>query len=114
MAAAMTKIAAVRKALRVLGKNAMPIQIQDYVKTLGVEMSTAHVSNYKTYLLKGKKGKKKGRKKGASEVAATMAPAPVKAKEAGTLSIADIEAVKDLVGKVGQENLKNLVGLLGG
>jgi hypothetical protein len=110
-----SKIDAVRSALKELGNDAMPGKIQDFVKEkFGLEMSTGHVSNYKSHLLK-KKGKR-GRKKKVVDAAPTaMAAAPVKAAAPVRVSVSltDIAAVKELVGRVGEDNLKNLIGLLG-
>jgi len=110
-AATISKMGAVRAALKELGKDAMPVKIQEYVKkTYGMEMSTAHVSNYKTYILK-KKGKKAKRTKATASD--SSAPAPAKASKGTAVSIQDVETVKELVGRVGEKNLKSLVDLVG-
>ena len=108
-----SKVDAVRKALEELGKKAKPGAIQEYVKEkFGLEMSMSHVSNCKTVL------RKKRRKKNAAEPAPDTAVAPVKTAPArasgAAVSLTDIAAVKDLVGRVGEENLKSLIGVLGG
>jgi hypothetical protein len=117
--ASISKIDAVRRAIKELGKKeAMPGAIQQFVKEkFGLEMSIAHVSNYKSLLLnKKKKGKKA---EVAASVESTPATAVAPAKPAGaasngsTVSLHDLEAVKDLVGRVGEDNLKSLIGLLG-
>jgi hypothetical protein len=112
-----SKIDAVRKALEELGKKAKPGAIQEFVKEkFGLEMSMSHVSNCKTHL------RKKKRKKAAAAVdvesaSAPTAVAPVKAASApargGSVSMGDIAAVKELVGRVGEDKLKSLIGLLG-
>jgi len=102
-----SKIAAVREALKALGKGAMPAKIQEYVEQKhGLKMSTLHVSNYKT-LLRRKKGKRKAK----AEVADAV-PAAEK-KPVTAVSIDDLETVKALVGRVGEKNLKSLVDLVG-
>jgi actin-like ATPase involved in cell morphogenesis len=54
-----SKMDAVRMAIKQLGKDAMPMKIQEYIKArFGLEITTAHVSNYKTEILRAKKGKK--------------------------------------------------------
>ncbi len=54
----MSKMDAVRKAISELGKDVSPIKIQEFVKTkFGLDMTPAHVSNYKTTVLR-EKGKK--------------------------------------------------------
>ena len=105
----MSKMDAVRKAISELGKDASPVTIQDFVKTqFGLEMTTAHVSNYKTTVLREMKGKK--------PVAATETSiaTPVASVASGSaISLSDIETVKGLVGRVGEKDLKSLIGLLG-
>lgn len=109
-----SKIDAVRKALEELGKKAKPGAIREFVKEkFGLEMSLSHVSNCKTHLRK-----KKRKKKTAEPAPATAAAAPAKvasARASGSgVSLSDIAAVKDLVGRVGEENLKGLIDVLGG
>jgi predicted flap endonuclease-1-like 5' DNA nuclease len=110
MAGKMSKMDAVRQAISELGKDASPIKIQEFVKSkFKMDMTTAHVSTYKTTVL---------REKGKKPVAApASAPAPVKAAPApakgSAVSLSDLEAVKGLVGRVGEENLKSLIGILG-
>src|SRR5579862_1462154 len=102
-----SKMEAVRRALKELGKSAMPIKIQEFVRAnFGMEMSTAHISNYKTLSMK------KGRR-AASRAAATAGEETTKSTNGTKVSIEDIEVVKRLVGRVGEKNLKNLIGLLG-
>ena len=98
--AGISKVAAVKKALRELGKDAMPAKIQEYLKaTFSLEMPTGHISSYKSYILKMKKRKK----------AAGVVPASAN----GSVSLGDLAAVKELVGRVGEDKLKSLIGLLG-
>jgi len=117
MAAAkpISKMAAVRSALKELGKGAMPVKIQEFIeKTHGLKMSTAHISNYKTYLLRRKKRKAKAAK--ATAAATSSAPGPAKSAPAtkGTaVSLQDVETVRALVGRVGEKNLKSLIDLVG-
>lgn len=118
MAEAMSKLDAVKKALKDLGKDAMPIAIQTHVqKEYGVEMSTAHVSNYKTMILRGGKPGKKRRKRrkkaeAAVAVVAAKAAAPMSAGSSATVTVAEIEAVKGLVGRVGETTLKELIDVI--
>jgi len=108
-----SKMEAVRRALKELGKDAMPVKIQEFVKEhFNMEMSTAHISNYKTFTLRSKKGRKTARKM-ASKAAAAEVSAPAKSGNGIKVSLEDIETVKGLVGRVGEKNLKNLIGLLG-
>jgi hypothetical protein len=111
-----SKIDAVRKAMEELGKKAMPGEIQEYVKEkFGLEMSMSHVSNCKSALRKKKR--RKAAAAGEAESAPAPAAAPVKAASAPagdeSVSMGDIAAVKELVGRVGEDKLKSLIGLLG-
>jgi hypothetical protein len=109
-----SKMDAVRKALKALGKDAMPLKLRDYIMdTFGLDMTTGHVSNYKTFILKRKKRKKAAAAKAESTLT-TLATANSVPSKGSTLSLTDIEAVKNLVGRVGEDNLKGLIGILGG
>jgi hypothetical protein len=115
-----SKQEAVRKALTALGKTATASAIQKYVKdTFNLDMTIDHIYTAKSSALKkGKKKKGKGRgKQSAAPVAAApsepqVKPAPAARKSAGGVSLADIEAVKGLLGRVGADNLKALADLL--
>jgi hypothetical protein len=114
---ATSKMAAVRAALKDLGNDAYPAAIGEYIKAkFDIEMSSAHISNYKTHLLrgKGKKRRKKQAAKGAEGAKASEAPKRVGApkKTGSSVSIGDLEAVKSLVDRVGADNLKSLITLL--
>lgn len=119
-----SKMEAVRKALKELGKDAMPVKIQEFVKSkFGLDMTPAHVSNYKTTILRAKNENKTAPAKAAPAKTESNAPkaapvkatpAPAKATSGAAVSLQDIEAVKGLVGRVGQANLKSLIGMLGG
>jgi hypothetical protein len=118
MAEKMSKMDAVRQAISVLGKDASPIKIQEFVKSkFKMDMTTAHVSNYKTTVLR-EKGKKPVAATASAPAPAKTAPAPVKAATASArgseVSLSDLEAVKGLVGRLGEKDLKSLVGILGG
>ncbi len=116
----MSKLDAVRQALKDLGTDAMPIAIQTHVlKAYGVDMSTAHVSNYKTMILRGDKPGKKRRKRRKNikaeavvAVVAAKAVAPVSVSSSATVTVAEIEAVKGLVSRVGESTLKELIDVI--
>jgi hypothetical protein len=115
MAEKLSKMDAVRQAISVLGKDASPIKIQEFVRSkFKMDMTTAHVSNYKTTVLR-----EKGKKLVAAPASAPAktAPAPVKAAttsaKGSEVSLTDIEAVKGLVGRLGEKNLTSLIGILG-
>jgi hypothetical protein len=117
MAGSITKMDAVRQAISELGKDASPIKIQEFVKsTFKMDMTVGHVSNYRTTVIR-ENGKKPAAAKEAAPASAP-APAPVKAASSSAkgsgVSLSDLAAVKGLVGRVGEENLKSLIGILGG
>ena len=130
---AVSKMDAVRRALTALGKDAMPVDIQGYVKkNFGLVMTTAHVSNYKTDILRKLAGKsshpamkpvakKMVLKKPIVKPVAKMAKAMMMKKpsvasingKAAAVSLKDVATIKVLVKRVGERNLKSLVDLLG-
>ena len=111
--AGISKMAAVRKALKELGKDAMPGKIQEYVKEkFGLVMTTAHVSNYKTVISRKKKSKKAPASSEGTSETAVVSVKTVSARSS-RVSLGDIEAVRDLVGRVGEDDLKSLIKLLG-
>jgi hypothetical protein len=113
MAGSITKMDAVRQAISELGKDASPMKIQEFVKSkFKMDMTVGHVSNYKTTILRAK-GRKPAAAKEAAAAPAPAKPAPAPAKGSG-VSLSDLAAVKGLVGRVGEENLKSLIGILGG
>ena len=111
----MTKMEAVRQALAELGRDAKPLQLQAFVKErFGMDMTADHVSTYKGQILR--KARKAGRAARAAadkspEQAAPTPPVQTTRRAAG-ISLEDIEAVKDLVGRVGADGLKKLVDVL--
>jgi hypothetical protein len=104
----LTKMEAVRRALSELGKDAKPLQIQAWVKEKhGIEMSADHVSVCKGTILRKARGKRK-----AAAVRPREQARPAPAAQRNGISLDDIEAVKGLVGRVGADNLKQLVDVL--
>jgi hypothetical protein len=108
-----SKTEAVKRAMRRLGPNAMPLEIADWVwKKYGMEMDKSHVSTVKSTILK------RMREDEGDEPAAPSFPEPVYEEEvmtAGdteTLSIAELLAVKELVRRIGPERLRELADLL--
>src|SRR5262249_32366318 len=90
--ARVNKMDLIRESLDQFAKDAMPLEIQQTVKDKhGIELSTSLISNYKSYLLT--KGKRKAGRKAASK------PATATAK--GSISMAEIQAVKALVDSMG-------------
>jgi hypothetical protein len=120
-AAGMSKMEAVRQAISKLGADAGRTQIQSFVKEkFGIEMSADHISNYKGEILKKAVGGAKPATKkpvaptraASSAAAAKPAGSTSNAKAAGGIGLQDIQAVKELVGRVGPEHLKGLVDIL--
>jgi hypothetical protein len=98
----LTKREAVRRAIADLGPDAMPLQLQGHIRSkYGIEMSPDHISVEKRRTqLEAAKGK----------TAAAAKPAPQENGEA--IGLADIEAVKDLVERVGADSLKKLIDVM--
>lgn len=106
-----TKWDAVEQALAGLGNDAMPVAIQDYVKsTFGLDMNTGLISNYKSNILKKGGARKAGAGKKNGRVAATTATTG-SAAGAG-ISVEDIRAVKELVDRMGADRLRELAQVL--
>jgi hypothetical protein len=128
----MTKLEAVKRAMARMGRNAKPLAIKDYLKSqFNIEISADVASNYKKQLKKAKKGAKAAAAKSAAltrqTAKAPLAPKPQASvmpiatpapraespkPTAGGVSLQDLLAVKDLVSRVGAENLRTLVELL--
>jgi hypothetical protein len=117
----MTKKEAVRRALARLGRDAKPAAIQPFVKKeFGIDMTAAHITTAKGEILrkaaKGKPGPKKAapsapKAAAPAATAPTRAPAASKAGNASGVALQDLQAVKDLVGRVGAESLRSLIDL---
>ncbi|MBI1916883.1 MAG: hypothetical protein HYS12_19420 [Planctomycetes bacterium] len=115
----MTKMEAVRRAMRELGKDAQPSKMQGFIKErFGIDMTPNHISACKGEIRRKKAGKAKsaGKKTPSPKPPAKgkgTAQAPA-SRAAGTaaLSIPDIEAIKTLVRRVGADQLRALVDLL--
>src|SRR5262249_679161 len=110
------KVEMVRRALAGLGKGAKPLQIRAFVKErFGTELDTNLISYYKKRLA-GKRKKRQGKKAGAQpKQQPAAAPAgQTKAPAAGRsgINLDDLRLVKDLVGRVGAEQLRGLIDLL--
>jgi hypothetical protein len=107
--AGVNKLQAVKEALTTLGKAAMPMDIEKFVKDKhGIDMLRSLISNYKHHLL-GKSGgkKRRGRKPGRKPAAEAANVSK------GGISIQDIEAVKAVVEKLGADKVRELARVLG-
>src|SRR2546421_675302 len=117
-----TKIEAVRRALAELGKDAKPSAIQPFVKErFGIEMTPSHITVAKGKILaKASKGKPSAKKSAAQKQVAAPKPAapethvlPAAPKPTtGGVSLQDLGTLKELVGRVGADNLRTLIDLL--
>jgi hypothetical protein len=114
----MTKMEAVRRALGHLGNDAGRIDIQAYVKKeFNIEMSLDHISNYKGEILKKKK-RRKGKRAARPEEPRKEAPkAPAASGSGGGatragISLRDLQTVRDLIERLGREQVRNLVELV--
>jgi hypothetical protein len=102
----LTKMDAVRQALKDLGKDAKPTQLKGHIREkFGIEMSTDHISTSKGIILR------KGKKPRAKKLAVQKETAKPPAGRNG-ISLQDIRSVKDLVKKVGADQLRGLIDLL--
>ena len=110
-----SKMDAVREALRQLGWDAKPAQIQGFIKEkFGVEMTLDHISNYKSAIRrKGGKGKKRGRKPGPKPAAAGAAPkAAANSRRRSHLSIQEADTLRRLLRDVEPGALKGMIDVL--
>ena len=124
--AGLSKQELLRQAIKQLGKDAKPLQIQAHVKNkFGVEISTNHISAAKTEILRKMED---GAKPATSEVAKPAAPKPSakpapkpaveqpyeadNGKKTAGISLHDVQEAKDLVGRVGAVQLRELIDLL--
>ncbi len=125
----MTKMDGVRKALAELGQDAPPLKIREYLKQrLGIEMTTDHISNYKSEIRKAAARRKhaghtSAKQPSASKTyASSQATAPKASassaapasngRSSGGISLQDIQAAKELIGRVGAGQLRSLIELL--
>jgi hypothetical protein len=82
-----------------------PMAVADAVsKQVGKKVSATYVSNIKSMMKKGG-GKKRGRKAGRKQVASSVSAN-------GSIDLITLEAVKEIVRRVGAENAKRLIDIL--
>ncbi len=102
-----TKAAALREALRVLGRKAKNDELAGYIRTkYGEAMVPANMSVAKSSLKKRRGGRRKGKTAEAGP-AAEAAPAPK------TIQVEHLHQIKELSGKYGKDHVKKLVDLIG-
>jgi len=124
----LTKIEAIRRTLRALGKNAKPLDIQGYLKKhFEIELTRELITKYRGDLFR-KKAKKRAKAKAAKAKAEPVVvkskprkapkakpqlkPAPSAATK-GTIMVEDVQTVKGLLKRVGPTKLRSLIELLG-
>jgi hypothetical protein len=120
----LTKKGAVRLALKDLGSDAKPLQIQGHIqKKYGVDMDLNHISTCKGEILReGGQAKPVAGKPAPAKALAAPKPAgkPGPGREAASprrdgtqgISLRDIETIKDLVERVGAPSLKRLIDVM--
>jgi hypothetical protein len=122
-----TKMEAMRQALSQLGKDALPLAIQGFLKTkFGLEMTRDLISKYKSDLVRAKSPKPKASPiaskpaankeqamKKISQPGPAAAAAPPVSNSTDGIDLEDIQTVKALVGRVGAEQFRKLIDLLG-
>jgi hypothetical protein len=107
-AGGISKMEAVRRAMNELGFDATRTDIQKFVKErFDADLSLDVISTYKADI--ARKAAKPASKPGPK-----TAPAPTRQSnsEPGGIDLADIQAVKALVARVGAANLKALIDVL--
>src|SRR5947209_5362849 len=103
------KMDAVRMAVAKLGRHATPTVIREWVKSqFGLDLSNDLISTYKGDIARQERGKQKGPAKKATK-ATTSGAAPTRpmvAKSAEAVTLTDMALVKELLARVGADNLK--------
>jgi hypothetical protein len=119
--AAITKIDAIRLALKELGKDATSLAIQGYVKNqFGLEMTRKHITKYKGEERREQAAKKQPKKSpnpaNKPEPKPQPNPAPFSPSKQSTgvggIRLEDIQALKSLLGRVGSNELRKLIDVL--
>jgi hypothetical protein len=106
------KMEAVRQAMGKLGYEASPLEIQKFIKdSFNVDMSANMISSYKSTLRNkaGLAGRRK--KRGRPRKVDTAAAAPVTAFH-DAVPWKDLRTIKDIAGRIGKKNLRELVDWL--
>jgi hypothetical protein len=103
------KMEAVRQAMNSLGYDASPLAIQKFIKdNFNQDMSANMISSYKS-TLRAKAGLAGRRKKrGRPKKTDAAAPAPAAASH-DAVPWKDLRTIKDIAGRIGKKNLRELV-----
>src|SRR5262245_44559253 len=103
--ASMTKVEAVRRALKALGKDALPAKLRPYIKqTFSIEMTPGHITTCKGVILRKKKPGPKPKVQ-PEPLVRQSAPTPAKPAAKSGITLEDIQSVKGLIGRVGPDQL---------
>ena len=103
------KMEAVRRAMDSEGYDASPLAIQKFIKqNFDVDMSANMISSYKSTLRakKGLAGRRKKRGRPRKSVSESASPA-VTGHDA--VPWKDLRTIKDIVGRIGKKNMRELV-----
>jgi hypothetical protein len=111
-----SKLEGVRRVLAEFGPDTKPVQIQAHLKSrFGIPISVDVASTYKKLVARQAKAGKKTRTPKAAfptSQASSTASTAARPKAAGAgVSLDDLGAVKELVGRVGAESLRTLIDL---
>lgn len=107
----MSKMDGVRQSLQALGKDAMPVAIQEHLKkTFSIDMTPNTISNYKSLIQNS--GKKRGRPKKAATAPSSRQPRSKPAATNGAISIDDIRTIRELASRIGAQQLAQLAEVL--
>jgi hypothetical protein len=107
-----TRKEAVRQALGALAKDATRADIQKFIKdNYGFEITLDHISSCKSEIQK-EKGSKKPAVARQPPVTKEVPTKAASAARGGSISLRDIETVKDLVERVGADSLKKLIDVM--
>jgi hypothetical protein len=115
----MTKREAVRLAMADMGPEARPAQLVGHIRSkFGIDMTVGHVAVERRKLLlktgggKRPAGRRPGRPSAGKTAARTTGLLTPANGTALTIDLEDIQAVKDLVERVGADSLRKLIDVL--
>jgi hypothetical protein len=107
----LNKIGAVRRILKEIGTATTPQELADAVlERFGIEISPKAASSYRAIIMRG--GKRKAPKKVKVKPPAPVATAAVSKSPPASITLDDIQAVKQLADRLGVKKMLRLVGIL--
>jgi hypothetical protein len=105
-----SKQEAVRRALAHFGRDAKPAQMQGWIKQrFNIDMTTGHISRAKGEILRKAAAQKAAAKKAAAPKPQVQRAAASATPAKAAVPLADVLAVKDLVGRLGAGPLHTLI-----